>query len=106
MYQILDTGVTDPEPHAAILVADMRADRAQPVMAGDAATHLDPHLGGRKLELVLKHGDFAGAELEEIRGFLHGATGVVHVGRGLEQDHALPAERAFRGLALKAAAPR
>src|SRR5262249_19090281 len=37
--------------------------------------------------------------------FLHRAPGVVHVGGGLEQDYALAIERAFRSLALKAAAP-
>src|SRR6185437_9675394 len=98
-------GVTDPEPHAAIIVADMRGDRAQAVMAGNAASDLHPHLPGRQLELVLEHGDLAQAELEEVRSFLHGAAGVVHVSRRLEQDDALTVERAFRGLALKAAAP-
>ena len=45
------------------------------------------------------------AELEEVRGFLHRAPGLVHEGRGLEQHHPLTVERAFRSLALKAAAP-
>src|ERR1700740_3695569 len=74
-------------------------------MAGDTAADLDPHLARRQLDLVLEHDDLAGTKLEEVRGFLHGAAGVVHVGRGLEQDHALAVERAFRGLTLKAAAP-
>ncbi len=46
------------------------------------------------------------AELEEVRRLADRLTGVVHVGRGLEQDHPLALQRAFGGLALKAAAPR
>src|ERR1700759_2211594 len=83
----------------------MRGDRAQAVVTGDAAADLDPHLRRRQFELVLEHGDLARPELEEVRGLLHRAAGVVHVGRGLEQDDALALERAFRSLALKAAAP-
>src|SRR6202012_2617151 len=37
--------------------------------------------------------------------FLHRTTGLVHEGRGPQQHHPLAVERAFRGLALKAAAP-
>src|ERR1700758_4625279 len=97
--------MTDAEPHPAIVVADMRGDRAQAVVTGDAAADLHPHLRRRQFELVLEHGDLARPELEEVRGFLHRAAGVVHVGRGLEQDDALALERAFRSLALKAEAP-
>ena len=74
-------------------------------MAGDAAADLHPHFRRRQFELVLEHGDLAGCELEEVRGFLHRTAGIVHEGGGLEQDHALAVERAFRGLALKTAAP-
>ena len=81
VHQFLDAGMTDAEPHAAIVVADMRGDRAQAVMAGNAAADLDPHLRRRQFELVVEHGDVAGRELEEVRGFLHRAPGVVHVGR-------------------------
>src|SRR5712671_3450180 len=105
VHQFLDAGMTDAEPHAAILVADMRTDRAQAVMAGDAAADLDAYLRRLQFDLILKHGDLARRELEEIGGFLHRAAGVVHEGRGLEQHDALAFERAFRGLALKAAAP-
>src|SRR5258705_11466204 len=105
VHQFLDAGMTDAEPHPAILVADMRTDRAQAVMAGDAAADLDAHLRRRQFDLIVEHSDLAGRELEEIGGFLHGAAGIVHEGRGLEQHDALAFERAFRGLALKAAAP-
>src|SRR5471030_2931149 len=37
VHQLLDTGVTDSDPHPAIIVADMRGDRTQAVMAGNAA---------------------------------------------------------------------
>src|SRR6267378_2760223 len=105
VHQLLDAGVTDPEPDAAIVVADMRGDRAQPVMAGNAAADLDAQLRRRQLKLVLEHGDLASAELEEVRGFLHRAPVIVHERRGLQQDHPLAIQRAFGGLALKAAAP-
>ena len=75
VHQFLDAGVADPDPHPAILVADMRGDRAQAVVAGNAAADLDPHLAVRQFEFILKHGDLAGRELEEIRGFLNRAAG-------------------------------
>src|SRR5262249_18001113 len=75
------------------------------VMTGNAAADLHPHLGRRQFELVLEDGDVAGRDLEEVGRLLHGAAGLVHVGRGLEQHDALAVERAFRGLALKTTAP-
>src|SRR5262245_54209409 len=105
MHHFLDARMTDAKPHAAIVVADMRGDRAQAVMAGDAAADLDAHLGRRQFEFVLEHGDIACRDLVEVGGFLHRAAGLVHVSGGLEQHDALAIERAFRGLALKAAAP-
>src|SRR5712675_1227349 len=83
----------------------MRGDRAQPVMAGDPAADLDAYFRRRQFELVLKHGDLAGAKLEEVRGLLHGAPRLVHERRRLEQHDALAFERAFRRLALKTTAP-
>lgn len=41
--------MADTEAYPLVVVADMLGDRAQPVVAGDAAAHLDSHLGGRKL---------------------------------------------------------
>src|SRR3954454_7480562 len=40
VHQLLDAGMTDPEPHAAGVVADMRGDRVSPVMTGYAAADL------------------------------------------------------------------
>src|SRR6266436_10374882 len=105
VHQFLDAGVADPEPHPAIVVADMRGDRTQTVVAGNAAADLDAHLARRQFELILKHDDLARRELEEIRGLLNRAPRLVHEGRGPEQHHPLAIERAFRGLALKTAAP-
>src|SRR4029077_8754321 len=84
---------------------DMRGDRAQSVMPGDAAADLDAHFCRRQFELVLEHGDVAGRQLEEIGGFLHRAAGLVHVSGRFEQHDLLMVEHAFRSLALKAAAP-
>src|SRR5215831_18577649 len=47
----------------------------------------------------------AGSDLEEVGRLLHGAAGLVHVGRRLEQHDALTIEHTFRGLALKTTAP-
>src|SRR3954454_3275073 len=103
--QFLYAGMANSQPHAPILVANMRGDRTQPVVTGDAAANLDAHLGWRQFELVLKHRDFVCSELEEIRSFLNRAPGVVHESRGTKQDHPLMIERAFSRLALKAPAP-
>src|SRR6202035_1685547 len=62
--------------------------------------------GRRQFEFILEHGDLAGPKLEEIRGLLNRATRIVHEDQRAQQDHPLMVERAFRGLALKAAAPR
>src|SRR5579864_4945186 len=37
LHQLLDAGVTDPDAYPFVLIADMGGDRAQPVMAGNAA---------------------------------------------------------------------
>src|SRR5581483_1511516 len=47
VHELLDAGVTDAEPHPAIIVADMRGERAQAVVTGNAAADLHPHLRGR-----------------------------------------------------------
>ena len=38
--------MTDAEPHAAVIIADMIGDRAQAIVAGIAATKLQPDLAG------------------------------------------------------------
>src|SRR3954469_9790328 len=106
VHQLLDAGMTDPEPHPAVVVAYMRGDRAQPVMTGDAAADLDPDFRRRQFEFVLKHGDVGGTELEEIRGFLNRAPGLVHESGRPQQNDLFTIERTIGSLALKTAAPR
>ena len=61
------TRVADAQPQSPVVGgAELRMDVAQPVVARDAAARLHPHLGGRQLDLVVKHGDLALRELEEI----------------------------------------
>src|SRR5882757_5389520 len=98
--------MTDPEPHTAVVVADMRGDRAQPVMTGNAAADLHAYFRQRQFEFVLKHGDVGGTELEEVRGFLNRAPGLVHESGRPQQNDFFTIERAIGSLALKTAAPR
>src|SRR5437899_210713 len=96
--------MTDSEPHPAVVVADMRGDRAQSVMTGDAAADLDPHFRRRQFEFVLKHGNVTGGQLAEVRGFLNRAPGLVHVGGRPQQNDLFTTERASGSLALTTAA--
>src|SRR5579863_6219778 len=75
-------------------------------MAGDSTADLDANFGGRQFELILKHDDLAGAELEEVRSLLNRAAGLVHESCRPKQDDPFVVEDAFRSLALKTAAPR
>src|SRR5262249_4076675 len=106
LNQFLHAGMPDADAHAPIVVADMRRDRAQSVVAGDAAAGLDPHLAGRKVDLVVDHDDVGQPELVEMRGFRHRAARLVHEGAGQQQQRALAGERPFRRHALKAPPPR
>ena len=67
VHQLLHAGMADADAHAAVVVADMRGDRAQAVVAGDAAADLHPHLGRRQFDLVVEHHDVAELELVEMR---------------------------------------
>src|SRR6185436_6739498 len=75
-------------------------------MTGDAATNLHTYFRRRQFELVLKHGDVGGTELEEVRGFLNRAPRLVHVSGRPQQDDLFAIQRAFGSLALKTSAPR
>ena len=57
VHQILAARMADADAHALVVIADMRADRAQAVVARDAAADLHAHLGGRQLDLVVEHRD-------------------------------------------------
>ena len=104
MDQILVTRVTDTDAHPPILIADMRADRTQAVVTCDAAADLDPHLGRRQVDFVVKHDDVVDAELVEIRRFRDRASGFVHERAGQQQKRLLAADRALGRDALKALA--
>src|SRR5580704_2072329 len=54
---VLVAGMTDADAHAAIVVADVLGDRAQPVVAGNAAADFDPDLGGPQVDLVVEYRD-------------------------------------------------
>lgn len=71
---VLIARVTDAKTHATVIVADMRADRAQPIMSGIAATGLDSQLGGGKIELVVEDDDVAQSEFIELCGFGDGTS--------------------------------
>ena len=94
-----------PMPHAAKLLADVRLDRLQALVAGGAAAGLHPELSGRQVELVVDHDHVAGRELVEAHRLRDRAAGLVHVGGGLQEQRLLAAELALGGLALEARAP-
>ena len=96
VHHLLDAGMADADPHPAVVVADMRGDRAQPVVAGDAAAGLHPHLARRQFELVVEHDDVGQRQLVEMHRLGDRASGLVHEGAGQQQLHALAAERPFR----------
>ena len=98
-------GMADADAHPHIVVADMRRERSEPVMAGDPAARLHPHLAGREIELVMEHHHVGEIELVEAHRLADGAARRVHEGPGLEQQHLLIAELAFGGGALEALAP-
>src|SRR5438445_6928391 len=52
MHQFLHAGLYDSDSHPPVIVADMRGDRTQSVMAGDAAPGLHPDLAGRQPDPV------------------------------------------------------
>src|ERR1700750_2340608 len=78
VHQFLDAGMADPQPHAAIFIADMGRNRTQTIVTGDAAADLDANLAWRQFEFILEYGDLALAELEKVRGFLNRASRLVH----------------------------
>ncbi len=78
--------MADAQAHAAIVVADVLGDRAQPVVAGIAAADLDPHFAGRQFGFVVEHHDLTGFQLVEVRRFRHRAAGLVHESAGQQQQ--------------------
>src|SRR6202000_566362 len=68
--------MADAKPDATVIAAEMRPDRPKAIMAGVAAADFDPQLGGRQLDLVMKHGDRVQTQLEEARRFLNRGAGI------------------------------
>src|SRR5580704_6299586 len=106
LHHVLVAGMTDADAYAAIVVADVLGDRAQPVMTGNAAADFDPDLGGPQVDLVMKHRDLIQRQLVEVRRLGDGASRLVHESPGQQQERALTADRSFAGDALKTPAPR
>src|SRR5262249_30748089 len=106
VHHLLHAWMTDAEAHALVVIADMRADRAQSVMTRDAAAGLHPHLAGRQLDLVMKHRDRRERHLVEMHRLADRPAGFVHVGAGQEQQSLFASDMTFGGDALEAAPPR
>ena len=46
MNQVLDAGMSDPDANTAVVVADMRRDRTQTVMAGGTGMYIQAFWNG------------------------------------------------------------
>ena len=106
LHHVLVAGMTDADAHAPIVVADVLGDRAQSVVAGDAAADLDPDLGRPQVDLVVEHRDVVERKLVEVRRLGDGAPRFIHERPGQQQQRALAADRALAGDALETPAPR
>src|SRR5271156_7218904 len=98
--------MADANTDAPIIVADMRGDRAQAVVAGDAAADRTPHLARRQLDLVVKHTDVTRCKLLKLHRLGDSAAGFIHEGSRQKQQYALAADRPLAGDTLEAPAPR
>src|SRR5262249_25795119 len=72
--QRLVARMADADAHPHIIVADMGSKRLQPIMSGNAAASLHPHLAPREVELVLDHDHIAKIELVEAHTLAHSAA--------------------------------
>src|SRR5207253_1088548 len=95
----------DTKSYPFVVVAEVRRDRTQAIMARIRSSDFHSHLGWRKLDFIVEHHEISQIELGVLEGFLHRAAGVVHEGHGLEKHDALAVERAFRSPTLKTALP-
>jgi hypothetical protein len=100
MDERLVAGMADADPHPLVAGADMGGDRAQAVVAGVAAADLDPHLARREIELVVDDDERAEVELRIAQSFADAASGIVHIGLRLEQNHTLIADQPVRHQSL------
>ena len=95
----LVAGMPDAEPQAPEILADVRDDVAQPVVAAVTAAVLQAHGADRQIELIVRHQDLLGRDLEEIAQLPHRQAAAVHVRGGLQQHDVLAADVDARGLA-------
>jgi dihydroxyacetone kinase len=77
---LLRRGLPDADAHAQELVGvEVLLDRAQTVVAGEAAADLHPQDRGREVELVVHDDDLVGLDSEASHQPGDGFTRVVHV---------------------------
>src|SRR4051812_49499495 len=105
VHQMLYAGMADADTNTAIVIANMRGDRAQAVVPRDPAADLHPHLGRCEVELIVEDHDLANLELVEARSLGYGASRLIHISAGQQQQHPLRSDRAFHRNALEAASP-
>ena len=104
---VLHPWMTDAEANAPIVLAAQHlVHAAQAVVAGRAATLLDPHLAWGEIEFVVEGGDRLGRQFVEGRRLLHRLAGIVHVGQRLQREDFLARDGALGEGALEAAPPR
>jgi len=99
--ELLHAGMADTDPHAPVIGAERVVDRAQPVMAAGAAAALHPELAFGKIDVVMDDGNFAHIDFVEARRRADAVAARIHIGLGLEQQHARVADDTFRESALE-----
>ena len=98
--------VADADADPAEVGAEARVDRAQAVVAGEAAADAHLHLERREIELVVEDGQRVIVELVEAQRLLNRIAAVVHEGLRLEQQDAMAADAAFGDQAPEFLLPR
>ena len=86
-HAVFVTGVSDSEPHAIIMGADMLMDRAQPVVARMSAARFQAHFAGCEVDFIVKNDNVGAVEFEKPHRLAHGLTRQVHEGFGLEKNN-------------------
>src|SRR3546814_11322192 len=92
---VLVAGMTDPDPNAAKIWAEMLVDRAQSVVARRPAALFDLDLERGKIELVVKNRQAFRAKFVESQRLGHAAPAFVHESRRLDQQHLVPTDPPF-----------
>src|SRR5260370_393148 len=104
--QLLGAGMANADADPPVVVAHMGRNRAQAVMARDAAAGFNTHLGGRQVDLVVEDHDVTEVDLVEMRRLPDCQAGLVHVGTRQQQGDALAVDRTFGSDPAKAPSPR